>query len=516
MSASARVAIVLAILLLLPIVFGPIVVGVLIERGLDRVRASGATPGVDIEFERGLYTSRARTSLAVDRTDGTAGAITLDHVIVHGPIPLAAPAIGRSPLDLVVVLVDSKLAPDLEMMPGVEQALDGEALATAFTRVGPRGDVESKIVSPAFELAGGRFVWAGLEGRIELVDDMTRVSGDVTVEGLRIADDQVSLAMQPGTARFDADLRGQRLEAQIEQQGTEWVFGDQRFSSGAVRIEADQPLGGDLLGDATSTWTIERIAGAGSLGEGDFEMSGIEIEQVVERNFDSGLHRGELGLAFETWRVGDDPVEGPGGLRMHVARIDRAAVQRFQAALQELEESGAPPDQIEAMRPFVVMEHLPALLASSPALDVRDAFVDAPDGRAEATFHLTVDGSEPELLTDPFMMMSLIEAHASVEGTDPLLRRLADRMLPALYAAPPVAPQADSGLVVSNPDAADPGAGEVPLGEAIDRVDVWLEDGTLVQEGERLTFEARFENGMPMLNGQPADPELITNLMPGM
>ncbi len=521
MSASARVAIVIVILLLLPVVFGPIVIGLLIERGVEQVLAANVASGIDVEFERGLYTSRARTSLAIEGSDGTGGALAAEHVIVHGPIPLAAPAIGRSPFDLAIVLVHSRVSPDPATMPGVAEALGDAPLVSVFTRVTSQGDVEALIDAPPFELGGGRLIWAGLTGRIDARDRFDRISGELAAEGLRLADDQVSLVLQSGQATFDADLVAGRLAATLEQSGSEWVFGDRRFASGAIRIEADQPLGGDLLGDARSRWRIERLAGAGGLDVDDFEMTDLELEQLVAFDAETGLHRGELGLAFASWRVGAVPADGPGGFRVHVERIDRAAVERFRNALQELEQSGASPEDIEAMRPLVVMDQLPGLLQTSPVFEVRDGFVESPDGRLDARLRVTVDGSEPALLGDPFMLMSLIEAHASVEGPEPLVRRLAERLLPAASPAPPEA--VPPGTVISDPDAGLPveGAADAGLaGEAegppVDRVAGWLESGTLVRDGDRVRFEARFTNGMPMLNGQPADPALITNLMPGM
>lgn len=512
---SARIAVVILILLLLPIVFGPIVIGLLIERGLEEVLAATESAPVEVEFDRGLYTSRARTRVA--RSDGGGAVLEAEHVIVHGPIPLAAPAIGRSPLDLVIAIVHSRVEADAEAMPNVAAALGDAALATVVTRVTAVGDIDSSIDSPGFEVDGGRLIWGGLVGGITLRESGRFLAGELATEGLRVADAESSLTVEPATGSFDVDLYAKRLEARFEQAGTEWVAGDRRFRTGPIRIEGDQPIGGDVLGDARSVWMISELAGGGGLGEGDFEMRGLKIEQTLERAPESGLLRAEIGLAFDAWQVGAAPPDGPGGLIVALERVDRAAVERLREALQEVERTASSPEEAEAMRPFVVLDQLPGLLATSPVFAVRDAFVEGPEGRLEAALHVTVDGSQPELLSDPFMMMALVDARASMQGPEPLVRRMTERLLPAVQTAPPVVATPPDGAVVSAPVPEPPaphGPGEPD--EADDRVDAWLRAGTLVRDGDELRFEARFEDGVPWVNGAPADPAFVSGLVPGM
>lgn len=190
-------------------------------------------------------------------------------------------------------------------------------------------------------------------------------------------------------------------------------------------------------------------------------------------------------------------------------RIDREAVLRMRDALQALEASGASPEEIEAMRPFTLMENLPAVLASSPSLDVEDLVYEAPEGRLEGALHLSVDGSQPEMLADPFSLMGQLAARLHLDAPEALLRRLL-----APLAAARVEEDPGAGGVHSVDDAAvvDPAAPP----ELVHPVDAWLASGTLVREGDRLILDARFENGFPMLNGRPADPALMMQMMPGM
>ncbi len=514
---SKRVVITILVLLLLPVFIGPIVIGVMLERGVEQVVEATDESVLQIEFDRGLYSSRAVTRIVMQDASGQRADLVAEHVIVHGPIPLAAPAIGRSPLDLVIVLVHSRIDADPEAMPSVAEALAGDALATVITRVTSVGDVDAKVDAPGFELEGGRLIWAGLVGNLTLRESGRELAGRFESDGVRLADADMSLTLHEGWTEFDADLVERRIHVLLEQTGAEWVALDRRLESGPIRIEGDQPIGGDLLGDAQSVWMITKLSSVGALGEPEFELAGLKIEQAVSQDAASGLHRAELGVSFDRWQVGDAPADGPGGFTAVLDRIDGPAVQRFRVAMQALEQSGKGPAEIKAMRPFIVLEQMPALLTSSPAFDVRDGFVKGPEGRLEGEMQLTVDGSQPELLSDPFMMMSLITAHAKLDGPEALVRRMADRFLPTLQTAPPVVAAAGEGTVVSDPEEpALPEPSATPPPEPVDRIDAWLADGTLVRDGDQLHFEAHFEDGLPVLNGQPADPAIFMNLMPGM
>lgn len=509
-------AITVAVLLAFPVLVGPIVIGLMLERGSERFSEAAAGAGVRMQFDRGLYASRVVTHLAFKDDAGNSGRLVIEHDIIHGPIPLAAPAYGLSPFDLAIVLVRSRVDPDPEAMPGVAAALGGASLATVVTRVGSTGNVDARIESPGFELEGQRLIWAGLEGEVVARDRGSDVRAQIAAAGLRLADAESSLTLRKGVVSFSVDAASRRITATLEQDGGEWVTLDRRIELGPLQVEADQPLGGPLLADSRSVWSFSRIAGGGGLGESDYEVTGLEIGQSVVQDPASGLHRGELEIAFERWVVDDAAPDGPARFDLVLDRVDRAAVERFRAAMQALEQSGQSPEEIEAMRPFVVLEQMPSLLASSPVAELEEAWIEGAEGRATAQVRLSVDGSEPELLSDPFMMLSLLMADAKLDGPEPLVRRMADRLLPTPATAPPVALQPEGGAVVSDASEAGPPAAAAPPPPPADPIDVWLEEGKLVRVGDRLRFDAHFEDGLPMLNGAPADPELFMSLMPGM
>jgi hypothetical protein len=271
----------------------------------------------------------------------------------------------------------------------------------------------------------------------------------------------------------------------------------------------------DAFGPSEGTATLAAVSGGGGIGESGFLVDGLGVRQAISLDEASGLYRGSLRFGFERGQWGTRPADGPGRLGIVVDRIDRDAVLRLRDALQALEASGASPEEIEAMRPFTVLEHLPAVLASSPSFDVEELVYQAPEGRLEGTFHLSVDGSQPEMLADPLSLMGQVKARLHVDGPEALLRRL---LAPLAHArveetsggdgaasghGDATAPAASAGKAATEPDLIHP-------------VDAWLASGTLVREGDRLVLDARFEDGFPMLNGRPADPALMMQLMPGM
>lgn len=501
---SGRIAAILSILILLPVLVGPIIVGFLLE---DEITSQIGRPGTGIvlEYERGLYTSTARTTLTMGPDSGAlAGSeVVLDHLIIHGPVPLAAPVIGRSPIDLAVFVVRSRFDADPEAIPNVARALDGAAIATVDTHVGLDRSVEAELEAPPFELEGGTFEWKGMSGEMAGSSEAGTADGVIELHGLEAFDGVTSFTVAPGTARFSVDGDRARLVATLDQEGMELVSEDGRLALGTFHAEGESAVSGDPFRPTEGKGTLTEISGGGGLGDTGFLISDLEFTQKSTIDDASGLYRGEMSFGFTSGQTGARPADGPGGFKVVLDRIDPEAAVRFRNALQTLEASGGSPEEVAAMRPFIVLEQLPGLLASSPSFDLKDLSFDAPEGRLAGAFHLSVDGSQPEMLQDPFSLMGQLEMSANMDAPEALLRRL-------------LAPLANAAAE----DAPEVAEGEMPDGEAADTllhpVDAWLANGTLVREGDRLRMDARFENGFPMLNGKPADPALMMKLMPGM
>lgn len=500
---SGRIAATLAVLVLLPVLVGPIAVGVVLERQVAAQLAGSPELPFELEYERGLYFSRARTRFSLADAAGDASlegqALVVDHVIVHGPVPLAAPLVGRSPFGFAAMWVHSSLEVDAEALPNVARALDGAALVRLDTRVGFDRRLDLALEAPAFVLEDGRLTWKGLVGDATVEPLGGAGAGRIEMRGLELSDGETTLVVAPASGRFQLDLERRRLATVLDQQGLELVSPESRLAVGALHVESEAPLVGDAFGPSQGSARLTEISGGGGIGDAGFLIEGVAFAQRISLDDATGLYRGQADLGFERSRLGTRAPDGPGSVQVVIDRVDRAAVMRMRDALQALETSGAGPEQIESMRPFVVLEQLPSVLASSPSFDVRDLVYLAPEGRLEGALHVSVDGSQPEMLQDPFSILGQLEASARLGAPEALLRRLL---------APWAVARAEQAA------AADAGGDREP--EPIHPVDAWLASGTLVREGDRLVLDARFERGLPMLNGRPADPALMLQLMPGM
>ncbi len=111
-----------------------------------------------ISYERGWYRSTAQTRLAVRGARPDEG-LLLNHVIVHGPVPLGDVAHGKVPLGLAQAVVYSHDVP-----ASGQASSEHSPFISLRTEVGLRRDITVEYEVPPYQDAKQGFEWGGLHG----------------------------------------------------------------------------------------------------------------------------------------------------------------------------------------------------------------------------------------------------------------------------------------------------------------------------------------------------------------
>jgi uncharacterized protein YdgA (DUF945 family) len=509
--------------LLAAALLAPAVMGFVIERVYDEIlrqTAEQAAGRYEIEgrFERGWLASEAETTLRlVGGSSDVVFEVPLYHDIVHGPIPIGELMRGRSPLHFLFAVVDTHYFADPRTLPTIAETLGARPLLALQAWMGFDRSALLRLHSPEFSIDGGRYHSEGLRGDIELDPSTGLAWGRVRLGALSLDEPSGSLRFSGSTLHFDgrqADEGGAGEDIAVARFTGSWEIGSLQMSSpdggrGALeesvaRFEGGLDAAGDLVDGSLEIELGDLAARDGDDASGaGLALRGVRISESTSRSADTGLNGGDMVTSFEQL-VLDGRRYGPGRLVMSAKNFDQAAWEAFGEALSAVQEQAGISDEERAQAQIAVLdEHLPRVFGVSPLLTVERMELEAPSGRLEASGKLGVDGSEPDLLGNPFFLLAAIQAEAHVLVSAELFHELLDRYLE---------------------ESAGEQAGELPPEDMREVVlfmreatlSQLLERGTLVRDGGLYRFDARMEEGLPYLNGEPADPSFLMGIMPGM
>ncbi|MAI80721.1 MAG: hypothetical protein CL917_17405 [Deltaproteobacteria bacterium] len=239
------------------------------------------------------------------------------------------------------------------------------------------------------------------------------------------------------------------------------------------------------------------LSGILSFLETDFELGRrLKFDQAAlkilatssEKNFQSV----EVDLGMNALRI-EDSLFASVDFQAEIHRVDLEAIIELnralsQAALVAKASGGAEPTESE-----ILANGLPRVLGTSPRLEVSKLFLGTSDQSIQGQAELSVDGSDPAGLSDPFSVLTRVSAEASLSAHQSTVAQILDRYF--------VQQMVDTGQAegFSQGDLNDMagfmrdaalgtlGAGKriVLVGEEI-QVRFELKDGRLILNGERL------------------------------
>jgi len=483
---------------------GPIITGFVIERTHPMLIevADESAPDVQIAstFDRGLFISTAETTLRFDGADES-DILVIQHEIAHGPIPIGELWHGRSPLSLVVAVVDSRYEVDPEALPNVAAALDGQPLFRLVTWLGFDRSVRLALSSPPFELAEAGYIGGGLEGRSEFDPETGEASGEIHVAAQSLRDeDGSSLAIAPTEASF-------RVEPGEE--GANPASG--RVEVGAISFEGPASRVRVATSRATYSGTLRQGAfetGLFDLRVGDVhsepitdaaaepgELLGLRLVEESEFDEQRGLRSLTTTVTFDRLVSGAD-VYGPGRLVLAIRNVDVVAAGEFRDALAALDARAASDADALGARLALIEQFLPRLLGSSPEMVLEKFSVQSPHGELVGGGRVGIDGRDPAMLGS--VLMALMQTRAVIEFSipAPLMQTMVERYV--------IASVRDEMPEVSDEDLQQMAA---MMRDTL--LEQFVARGLLIRDGAVYRVDARFTDGMPSLNGQPIDPAML-------
>lgn len=487
---------------LLIFVVAPIVTGFVIERTFPTwiEAADESSPDVEIEsaLVRGAFISTAETTLRFGGEDDQ-DLLVVRHEVVHGPIPVGELWRGRSPLALVVAVVDTRYDVDPEALPNIAAALAGRPLIRLIAWLGLDRSVRLELTSPAIELPEARYRGEGFRGEAVFTPDSGAAEGHLWIGAaslgeasggaLELAPSELSFRVEAGEgarpAEGSLDLGAIALDgpdARIRIAPSRATFAGHLDEAGFETGRFDLTIG-DIVSEPTAASAADSA-----------RLIGLRIQEESEIDADRGLRSLITTVGFDQLSRGAD-VYGPGQLVLAVRNIDVAAAREFRAALSAVDagaSSTADEDPLAA-RLAVVEQYMPRLLGASPEIVIERFTVGSPHGELTGGGRIAIDGRDPALVGS--VLTALMQTRALIEFAipAPIMRSLVESYV--LGSARDEMPE------VSEDELRQMASfmGETVLEQLVAR-------GVLVQDGAVYRLDARYEDGMPSLNGQPIDP----------
>jgi hypothetical protein len=188
----------------------------------------------------------------------------------------------------------------------------------------------------------------------------------------------------------------------------------------------------------------------------------------------------------------------------HIRNIDAPAWRALGADMSALGDRNLSEEEMSQQRLVVLGKHMAQVLGPAPELVIEQLKLQTATGGLEGSARFGVDTSDPMALSMPFMLMFILQAKAGLSIDFELMHELVDAYLASTVA--------DDAGTMSEEEILEM-AGFMRMG----MLGSLLADGRLVSDEAagkyRLDIELR--EGLPILNGQPADPSFLSGVVPG-
>lgn len=392
-----------------------------------------------LRYERGLYTSHARSRIEFLSPEGETRAWELDHQILHG-FGLAGVSYGTITTTL---RLDGEAGAALHTLFGAAEPL------TLVSRFGLDGAISGRIASPAAEGTLALrprpvvLTWQGFEGHYRLSPDQHGTL-ELSAPGLiaRFAEGSLTLS-------------GMNLSAHLQKSASSGLW----LGNSGLRI---------------------------SLARFDTPSPGLALEGIAmatEAHEAEGLVRSSLSYGVEELHLGKERVRDL-RLKLTASNLDAAALKAYELATRRV---AGPPTAQRATVADAFRTQLPAFLARRPQLSIDEAQLSYQGEVLRLSGALRYVGINPH---DAFSPLTDLAGEARLQLPRGLLVKALQRRLEQQAGRRALPPAAGFGALA-----------EREVDQFITRLDgAGL---LLATDDELYTAVLRLQNGSLSLNGQP-------------
>lgn len=436
------------------------------DRAMVELQASQFSfPGVSFRldsYEKGWFSSTSQTVMTIDlnafmSADGQNVPsepieVVIGHVIKHGPFIGSQVGAAKIVSSLVTSSDNAEIVAHYfgEMSP-VEQT----------TIIQFDGDMTVRLQVPEFT---GRdhtdsvdIEWGGVDLLITSQLQGQKFIYDMTMPQLKIRDDEGELFIRNMTLQGDMSDE----QSAMFLGGMSWMLEEVSFN----RSRADLPnVNFSLLGAKLDVLT-------------DQEGSLIRVSEVI---------------SFQRLKINDEEKAGPGVLELELRNLNADSLMLIQKKSQEMQGSQATPEEISMAVMIALSEYAPALLKSSPQLELSKFELSMDKGNVKGSLLLSFNGDGDYDLQVLPSLISMITLNVKANISSDILKMI-------------LAEQIRNDIIQQNSSmSADELDQQVT--DLVNQQLMSLQASNIIIEADgshRLSFQ--FKDSKAMLNGELAD-----------
>lgn len=344
---------------------------------------------------------------------------------------------------------------------------------------------------PAFKLflkQGGEFDWLGMTSSTEISSNLDSVEGNVTVEGLNVAKDQMKTTM--GTVTSEYNLHKSDLG---------FYLGDGSFSFPSLVVTNN--------------------------GVKLFEIS--QLDTHSDANIDAGLFNTHFKASVEKI-IANDKNYGPGNIDIALRNLDAVVLAKLNDQLNQAQQVS----DLERQKIMLSMlPELPKLFSKGPEFEIRELSMVMPQGTIDGNLMISLPKADAG---NPFELIQKIQGKGKLRIPAEVVKMLLTESIKQKLMAPQQPAQAiQDGIVqqmqqqqaapaagtdttatpAPTPAPAAPTASADIMQQAANTADQQLQamvaSGVLTQQGTDYLIELNLDKGQLSVNGKPFNPAMI-------
>lgn len=344
---------------------------------------------------------------------------------------------------------------------------------------------------PAFKLiakqGNGQIDWLGLTSATNLSSDRKKVYGNITVDGLNIAKDQVKTTMSAVTSEYN-----------LHRTDTGLYMGDASLSFPSLIVtNNDQKI---------------------------FELAQFDIHS--DTNIEEGLFNSHFKSSLGRIVV-HDKTYGPGHVEIAIRNLDAVVLAKINQQVNQIQGSDT---ALRQQALLAMLPELPQLFSRGAEFEVTEMNFVVPQGTVEGNLLVSLPRSET---SNPFELVQKIQGTGKLKVPAEVVKRilaesfrhrtLTQQQLSASSQqnqAQPMPQQGEQAVVTKNSantaqtttttPVEDPNVVAQQADAAADKqIATMIQSGVIVVQGSDYVIELSLKQSQFMINGKPFNPEML-------